>query len=134
MASYLRNFVIVVLALLLGGLFLAKCKAQEVEMHHGHPPQDMAIHEQFYSTWMMPDNRSISCCHSEDCSPAESRFEDGRWMARKVGDAGEFTPIPAAKIERDRDSPDGRSHICGRRYGFNEGGLTVFCFIPGSSS
>lgn len=111
-----------------GCFWLTRAKAQD---HHSHPPQDMAIHEKFYSTWMMPNNRSVSCCHNEDCSPAESKFENGQWLARKVGDDGEFTPIPPERIERDRDSPDGRSHLCGRRYGFNSGGMTVFCFAPG---
>ena len=60
-------------------------------------------------------------------------FENGHWMARKVSDSDkEFTPIPGPKVEHERDSPDGRSHLCGRRYGFTEGGLTVFCFVPGA--
>jgi hypothetical protein len=119
-----------IVGLLLGGLFLCGiCVAQEMEMRHGHPPQDMEIHQKFYKTWMMPSNRSISCCNAEDCSPAESKFENGHWLARKVGDTGNFTPIPAAKIERDRDTPDGRSHVCGRRYGED---FVVFCFIPGA--
>jgi hypothetical protein len=115
-------------ALLLGGV-----KAQE---HHGHPPQDIAIHEKFYSTWTMPSNRAVSCCHSEDCSPAESKFENGHWLARKVSEPdSEFTQVPEERIEKERDSPDGRSHLCGRRYGFNGGNnLTVFCFAPGSGS
>lgn len=109
---------------ILAALFIGNVKAQE----HHHLAQDQAIHERFYSTWMMPDNRNVSCCHNEDCAPAESRFENGQWLARKVGDDGDFTPIPREKIERDRDSPDGRSHLCGRRWG---NGLSVFCFVPG---
>jgi hypothetical protein len=114
---------------ILGALFIGRVKAQE---HHGHPPLDQEMHVKFYQNWMMPDNRSISCCHDEDCAPAESKFENGRWLTRKVGDDGDFTPVPPGKIERDRDTPDGRSHICGRRYGFNGGEFTVFCFIPGA--
>ena len=114
---------------ILAAMFIGNVRAQE----HQHPPQDRAIHEKFYS-WMMPDNRQISCCHNEDCSPAESKYENGQWLARKVGDDGGFTPIPPRKIEHDRDSPDGRSHICGRRYGFNGNEFSVFCFIPGSGS
>lgn len=114
---------------LLAVLFITAANAQE---HHGHPPQDMAIHEKFYSTWMMPSNRNVSCCHNEDCSPAESKLENGHWVARKVGEEGEFTEIPPDRVEQERDSPDGRSHLCGRRYGFTQGGLTVFCFVPGS--
>jgi hypothetical protein len=113
---------------LLAALFIGNVKAQE----HRHPPQDQAIHEKFYKNWMMPDSRNISCCHDEDCKPAESRFENGRWLARHVGDEGTFTPVPPSKIEHDRDTPDGRSHLCGKRYGFTGGEFTVFCFIPGA--
>lgn len=99
---------------------------------HHHPPADEAIHQKFYKNWMMPDNRGVSCCHDEDCSPAESRFENGQWIARKVGDEGDFTPVPLGKIEYDRDTPDGRSHICGRRLPFLGNKLSVFCFIVGA--
>lgn len=108
------------------GLYVNQAWPQE----HRHPPQDHAIHYQFYNSWMMPSNRAISCCHEEDCAPAESKFENGHWLARKVSESdGPFTPIPDERIERDRDTPDGRSHICGRHFGE---GLTVFCFIPGA--
>jgi hypothetical protein len=107
------------------------------QQHH-HPPQDQAIHERFYSTWMMPDNRTVPCCNNEDCSPAESRVEDGNWVARKVGGDGYWTVVPPAKVEHDRESPDGRSHLCSRRINWPwtlKLGLedSVFCFIPGTS-
>lgn len=115
---------VVVMSVLLLYLYSAKIAFPQ---EHRHPAQDMPMHEKFYSTWTMPDNRSISCCHNEDCAPAESRIENGHWVARKVGDTGGFTSIPANKVENDRDSPDGRSHLCGRRTG---GELSVFCFLP----
>lgn len=99
-----------------------------------HAPEHMELHRKFYSNWMMPSNRAVSCCHDEDCQPAEAHQENGQWFARQEKDTGDFTPIPADKVEHDRDTPDGRSHLCGRRYGFNSGGFTVFCFIPGSAS
>jgi hypothetical protein len=106
--------------------------------HVGHPPEHMALHEKFYKNWHMPDNRKVSCCHDEDCKPAESHKRNGQWYARQVGDTGEFTPIPPNKVDSglpdSPDNPDGRSHLCGRRYGFNEGGFTVFCFQPGSGT
>jgi hypothetical protein len=115
-----------VLAALFGGV-----KAQE---HRGHPPRDMEIHRRFYSNWMMPDNRAVSCCHDEDCFPAQSKRIGETWYARKTDD-DPWTLIPASKIEQDRDSPDGRSHLCGRKYGFNGGDyFTVFCFLPASGS
>ena len=113
--------------LISGILILAVGPAIAQEGHH--PPRDQAIHERFYSTWMMPNNRNVSCCHNEDCSPAEARLENGNWIARKVGE-GDWTAIPPEKIEYDRDSPDGRSHLCGRHFGSDH--LTVFCFVPGS--
>jgi len=87
---------------------------------------------------MMPDNRTVPCCNNQDCSPAESRVEDGNWVARKVGSDGSWTVVPPAKVEHDRESPDGRSHLCSRRIdwpwtlklGFGD---SVFCFIPGTS-
>lgn len=99
-----------------------------------HRPQDMDIHERFYSTWMMPDNRSISCCSKHDCEPAEAYQKDGQWFARKESDTGNFTPVPRTKVETERDSPDGRNHLCGRS-GSNGGELSaVYCFIAGSGS
>lgn len=91
---------------------------------HNHPPQDEAIHEQFYSNWYRPDNPAISCCNKQDCAPAEARRVNGQWQARHVGSAT-WLPIPDAKIELNRDSPDGRNHLC-------EIGGMVFCFIVGS--
>lgn len=115
---------------LLAALFIGNVRAQE---HHGHPPQDQDIHIRFYQSWMMPHNRKVSCCHEEDCSPAESKFENGHWLARKTSEpTAEFTVIPPERIEQERDSPDGRSHLCGRRYGFSNNELTVFCFAPGA--
>jgi hypothetical protein len=120
-----------ILFLLISGiLILAVGPAMAQEGHH--PSRDQAIHERFYSTWMMPQNRNVSCCHNEDCSPAEARLEDGNWIARKVGES-DWAYVPPWKIEYDRDSPDGRSHLCGRHFfrnGIDE--LTVFCFIPGA--
>lgn len=113
--------------LLLMALYIHPAGAQE----HRHPPEHAQLHERFYKTWNMPDNRAVSCCHDQDCKPAEAKMIEGRWYARQVGDTGEFTPIPQSKIEQDRDSPDGRSHLCGRRY-FWKGEFTVFCFIFGN--
>jgi hypothetical protein len=100
-----------------------------VAQHSGHRHQDMELHRKFYNTWNMPDNRAISCCHDQDCRPAEARMVNGQWMARQEGDDGDFTPIPQHKIETERDSPDGRNHLCGRRDGRN---FTTFCFVAGA--
>jgi hypothetical protein len=125
--SQAMKIIIVILMMFLVG----NARAQYIE-HHGHPPQDQEIHQKFYSSWMEPDNRAISCCKSEDCAPAESKFENGHWIARKVGNEGAFTSIPDKKVEHDRDTPDGRSHLCGRPDPWNSGKLDVFCFIAGA--
>jgi hypothetical protein len=127
--AFIRNRYISSL-LISGILILAVGPAIAQEGHH--PSRDQAIHERFYSTWMMPQNRNVSCCHNEDCSPAEARLEDGNWIARKVGEV-DWAYVPPEKIEYDRDSPDGRSHLCGRHFfrnGIDE--LAVFYFIPGA--
>lgn len=128
--SPLRVAITGILLGLLAALFAGNVRAQE----HHHPQRDQAIHEKFYSTWMMPDNRALSCCHEQDCAPAESKFENGQWLARKAGEQGDFTPIPAQKVERDRDSPDGRSHLCGKSYGGMSSGFYVYCFAPGNGA
>lgn len=91
---------------------------------HNHPAEHAEIHDQFYSSWMRPDQPNVSCCSKMDCAPAEARVVNGKWQARKVGEAN-WTPIPESKIETRRDSPDGRNHLCSMN------GL-VFCFIAGS--
>lgn len=98
--------------------------------HSGHRKQDMPNHLKFYNSWMQPDNRSVSCCHDKDCRSAEAHMKNGQWYARQDGDDGDFTPIPPQKVEQERDSPDGRSHLCGQRYGFNGNQFSVFCFLP----
>ena len=66
------------------GSSLILAASSAITQQHHHPPEDQAIHERFYSTWMMPDRRTVPCCNTQDCSPAESRIEDGNWVARKV--------------------------------------------------
>lgn len=98
--------------------------------HTGHRPQDMAIHEQFYSTWMQPDNRSVSCCSGRDCQPAQYKFEFGHVFARHEG--GEWVQVPNQKIETERDSPDGRSHLCMHRNKLGQ--YSIYCFIRGAGT
>jgi hypothetical protein len=125
--------VIIIVAVLFVAAMFAVVAAFADEPHQ-HRPQDLSLHEKFYKTWMMPDNRAISCCNEQDCAPAEARQKpDGSWEARQEGDTGNFTPVPPKKVEYDRDSPDGRNHLCGRRLGVgNE--MYVYCFIAGNAS
>jgi hypothetical protein len=98
--------------------------------HAGHPPEHMALHEKFYKTWMMPDNRAVSCCHDQDCAPAQSKLVNGTWYARHSDDE-EWAEVPTRKIETERDSPDGRSHLCKQSY---LAGTYVYCFLPANGS
>lgn len=101
--------------------------------HSGHPPEHQSLHDRFYRDWKMPDNRAVSCCSDKDCAPAQSKFENGSWYARHT-DAEVWHKIPAYKVEHDRDSPDGRSHLCGVPASWSETGYSVFCFLPASGS
>lgn len=101
---------------------------------HHHPPQDAEIHDKFYSTWMRPDNRNVSCCHKLDCYPTEARFRNGGWLAKRRED-GKWLSVPAAKVELDRDSPDGRNHLCApppHNEAIYQNG--VICFIAGGGT
>lgn len=105
---------------LMGALVLTPALAQD----HHHPPQDAVLHDIFYSTWMRPDQPTVSCCNKVDCAPAEARMTSGGWVARRRNDTQWFR-IPPEKIELNRDSPDGRSHLCAAD--------KVFCFIAGTA-
>lgn len=97
---------------------------------HHHPPQDAELHEKFYSNWMMPDRPSVSCCDKKDCYPTEARFSNGQWHARRRED-GKWLSVPASKVELNRDSPDGRNHMCAPP---PERGDVPFCFIAGGGT
>jgi len=78
----------------------------------------------FYETWTRPDMPHVSCCNRMDCAPvSEVRQINGRWSARRKSD-GKWLSIPPEKVEQNRDSPDGRSHMCSM-------GEQVFCFVAG---
>ena len=111
----------IALSVLLVAIVLTNARADE----HDHPPQDVPIHEQFYSTWMRPDQPNQSCCNRRDCAPATAvRRHGDRWQAERNG---EWLTIPPEKVERHRDSPDGRSHLCAI-------GLSVICFVFGAGT
>jgi hypothetical protein len=106
-----------------------------VAQHHHHPAGlETQLHEKFYSTWFMPDEPTKSCCNKADCYPTEVKFQEGQWHARRRED-GLYIPIPWKKVERKRDNPDGRNHVCmpppaSRHHPPN----TVFCFLPGAGT
>jgi hypothetical protein len=100
---------------------------------HRHPAQDEALHDKFYSTWYMPDDPSKSCCNKADCYPTEIRLVGGNIYARRRED-GKYIPIPSQKVERKRDNPDGRSHLCAPPPGSGYASDTVFCFSLGGGT
>jgi hypothetical protein len=100
---------------------------------HHHPPKDSELHDRFYSTWMRPDNRAISCCNKIDCYPTAARMtEFGTWQAQRRED-GKWLNVPPATVETERDNPDGRAHLCApppdREAAYRNG---VICFIAGA--
>lgn len=94
---------------------------------NGHTHEGAA--GRFYQTWNMPDRPSLSCCSNQDCGPVASRLVNGKWEAQEP--EGAWVEIPPEKIEINRDSPDGRSHMCGRKV---MSGFAVYCFIRGGGS
>jgi len=99
---------------------------------HHHPPEDVPIHERFYSTWMMPDKPTASCCNNRDCYPTEVRYRNGFWEAKRRED-GVYVRIPWEKVEQNRDNPDGRSHVCmPPPSGYH--GDEVYCFTLGGGT
>lgn len=97
---------------------------------HYHPPQDVQMHEKFYSNWMRPDDQELSCCNMQDCYPTEFKKIGRTWFAQRRED-GEWIAIPPEKFEHNRDNPDGRNHVCMQPPGSAD---TVFCAILGGGT
>lgn len=92
---------------------------------HRHLPEHAGLHDEFYKGWMRPDNPRMSCCNVQDCAPVEHvERRNGQWWMQRTTD-GEWLEIPDQKIERNRDTPDGRSHMC-------SSGSLVFCAVIGT--
>jgi len=107
--------------------------AQEGEQnqaaHRHHPLRIGLCMRGFISTWHMPDNlRRSGCCNNADCYPTEIKSVDGKIYAKRRED-GKYILIPSQKIERNRDNPDGRNHLCAPPPGFAKNPVdTVYCF------
>ena len=136
-----RLLVLIVLVVGLVCLLTIPAPAQEAllpkdEPGHGdrhHPPQDQALHERFYSTWHMPDNPTVSCCNNADCYPTDIKYVDGRLYAKRRED-GKFILVPPQKVERNRDNPDGRNHLCAPPPSVTSPSDTVYCFALGGAT
>jgi hypothetical protein len=113
--------------------------AQESTLHgqgqaeRRHPPRDMALHEKFYSTWHMPDNPALSCCNNADCYPTDIKYVEGNIYAKRRED-GKYILIPPQKVERSRDNPDGRNHLCAPPPSLSNSSDTVYCFTLGGAT
>lgn len=106
--------------------FMVTAPACAQEHYHGSEVIPGVV-GRFYETWMRPDSPSISCCSRMDCDAVEEvRNVGGQWRAKRRKD-GIWLSIPPQKIETNRDSPDGRAHMCSL-------GTQVFCFIVGSGT
>ena len=114
-------------------LLLSFSSAGEAQEHGHHPPEDWPIHERFYSTWYMPDQPTKSCCNKADCYPTDIEYVDGQIYARRRED-GRWLLIPARKIERNRDNPDGRNHLCAPPPNRAHRDEEVYCFTLGGGT
>ena len=85
-------------------------------------PDDLG---RWYSSWMRPDNRMISCCSLMDCEPTEARIVRGQWQAFSRRQ-NRWVDIPDSKIEREREVPVG-AHLC-------ENATGVLCFGVGGGT
>jgi hypothetical protein len=103
---------------------LANASAQE----HHHPTETIyGPTAEFYRTWKRPDVPSSSCCNDRDCYATRIRHRGGKIQAVHR-ESGDWIDIPPEKIEINRDSPDGLSHMCASPAKF------VFCFKEGGGT
>jgi hypothetical protein len=78
----------------------------------------------------VPDNPAKSCCNQADCYPTEIKYVGSSIYARRRED-GKYILIPPWKVERNRDNPDGRNHLCAPPPNGYHPDDTVFCFSLG---
>jgi hypothetical protein len=103
-----------------------------IAQEHHHPAADEALHEKFYSTWYMPDHPLRSCCSKADCYPTQIKYVGTALFAQRRED-GQWIAVPPQKIERRRDNPDGRNHVCMPPPTHPQAG-SVFCFSLGGGT
>lgn len=98
------------------------------ERVHQHPTETITGPTgKFYETWMRPDVPTSSCCNEKDCYATPARTRDGKLQALHR-ESGEWIDVPPEKVEMNRDSPDGRNHLCASSAKF------VFCFVMGGGT
>lgn len=114
--------VILAIAWAIVAFSVGKARAED----HRHPTETITgATAKFYETWKRPDQPSISCCNLADCYATPSRHKGGHIQALHR-ESGDWIDVPAEKVELDRDSPDGMSHLCARP------DKHVYCFVFGA--
>jgi hypothetical protein len=63
----------------------------------------------------------------------EIKYVGGTIYARRTED-GKYILIPSQKVERNRDNPDGRNHLCAPPPNNLNPSDTVFCFSLGGGT
>ena len=58
---------------------------------------------------------------------------DGKIYAQRRED-GKYIPVPPQKVERNRDNPDGRNHLCALPPNVYKPADTVYCFALGGAT
>ena len=82
-----------------------------------------------YTDWQRPDVGG-SCCNDADCAAApDVRISGGRY---EVLFQDRWIGVPPEKVLRDVQNPDGHPHLCAVPR--QDGGVTVFCFLPPSAT
>jgi hypothetical protein len=115
-------------------LFALAAWRQALSQEHHHPPQDAAMHDRFYSSWLIPNGgqqRKSSCCDRKDCYRTQGKFHAGQWWALRREDQN-WVLLPNNKLEHNqpdpRESPDGQTHVCMSPPPTS----TIYCAVLGS--
>ncbi len=78
-----------------------------------------------YTDWQRPDVGG-SCCNNADCAAASDVRISGNQY--EVLFQGRWIVVPPEKVLRSVQNPDGLPHLCD--IPMQDGGVTIFCFMP----
>jgi hypothetical protein len=82
-----------------------------------------------YTDWQRPDVGG-SCCNNADCGTASDfRINGGRY---EVLFQNRWIAVPPEKVLHGVQNPDGNPHLCA--IPLQDGGVTIFCFLPPSAT
>jgi hypothetical protein len=124
----IRNIIIAFVIIFLFVLLFIYPNASHAQTPHHHPTETIyGPRAEFYRTWHMPDAPGVSCCSDRDCYVTRTRYRGGKIQAIHR-ESADWIDIPPEKIELNRDSPDGLSHMCASPLKY------VFCFKEGGGT